>query len=494
MIRVTGSMTSADLPDLSLAQLCTMVRRGEITAKRLVELYLERIEQFDGREGLNAYITVMGDAALKQAEKLDRLAKAKRFSGPLHGMPIAVKDNLDTRGVRTTGGTRILADWLPKRDAHVIEKLKQAGAIVLGKTNLHELAFGVTTNNPHYGPTRNPYDFSRIPGGSSGGSAAATAASLCAAALGTDTGGSVRIPAALCGVVGFKPSFGRVGRGGLLCLSFTRDVIGPITKTVRDAAIILEAISGPDRADPESSYQPVPRYAALLKRTLKGKSFGVPKDFFFDVIHSDTRRVFDEAVREIRKMGAVVKEVRVKDTDLLATMITQVLPECIFLVESYLKAYDAHATIDKYLDQLGPDVKARLGSQKGRPDSNPVPGYAYVKTMRESRARLAAGFEDAVQGLDALLVPTTVMPAPKIGEDEKVDLEGKKLSTMTALTRNANPFNVVNYPAITVPAGYSKEGLPIGLQIAARPWQDAKLLSIAYAFEQATGARKPPKL
>jgi Asp-tRNA(Asn)/Glu-tRNA(Gln) amidotransferase A subunit family amidase len=487
-------MASPDLADLSLDDLSKMVRRGQITSKRLVELHLERITKFDGRDGLNAYITVMGDAALKQAEELDKLAKAKQFKGLLHGMPIAVKGNLDTQGVRTTGGTKILADWRPQRDAHVIQKLKDAGAIILGKANMHELAFGVTTNNPHYGPTRNPYDLSRIPGGSSGGSAAATAAGLCAGALGSDTGGSVRIPAALCGLVGYKPSFGRVGRGGLMYLSFSRDVIGPITRTVTDSALILEAISGPDPRDPESSGRPVPHYATVLKGTLKGKRFGVPKNFFFDVIHPDTRRVFDDAVREIEKMGGIVKEVQVKDTDLLATQITQVLPECIFLIEHYLKTFDPQATIDKYLDQLGPDVKATLGSQKGLPDSKPVPGYVYVKTMRESRVRITAGFEEAMRGMDALLVPTTVMPAPKIGEDVEVNLEGRKLPTMPTFTRNANPFNVINYPAITVPAGYSQEGLPIGLQMVMRPWEDAKLLSIAYVFEQATKVRRAPKL
>jgi aspartyl-tRNA(Asn)/glutamyl-tRNA(Gln) amidotransferase subunit A len=488
------SVTSPELADLSLADLSRMVRRGEITATRLVELHLERITRFDGREGLNAYLTVTADAALKQAEELDKLAKSKRFKGLLHGMPIAIKDNLDTQGVRTTGGTKILADWRPPSDAHVIKKLKDAGAIILGKTNMHELAFGVTTNNPHYGPTRNPYDVSRIPGGSSGGSAAATAAGLCAGALGSDTGGSVRIPAALCGVVGFKPSFGRVGRGGLMYLSFSRDVIGPITRTVTDTALMLEAMSGPDPRDLESVNRPVPHYATLLKGTLKGKNFGVPKNFFFDVIHPDTKKVFDDAVREIEKMGGTVKEVQVKDTNLLATQITQVLPECIFLIEDYLKAFDPQATIDKYLDQLGPDVKATLGSQKGLPDSKPVPGYVYVKTMRESRLKIAAGFEEAMRGLDALLVPTTVMPASKIGEDAELDLEGKKLPTMPTFTRNANPFNVINYPAITVPAGYSQAGLPIGLQIVARPWEDAKLLSIAYVFEQATKVRRAPKL
>jgi Asp-tRNA(Asn)/Glu-tRNA(Gln) amidotransferase A subunit family amidase len=488
-------MTSDDLVDLSLSELARMVKNGDVTSKRVVELYLDRIKKFDGRKGINAYITVIGDVALKQAEELDKLTKVGHCKGPLHGMPVAVKDNLNTQGVRTTGGTKVLSDWRPQTDAHVIRRLKEAGAIILGKTNMHELAFGVTTNNPHYGPTRNPYDFSKIAGGSSGGSAAATAASLCAGALGTDTGGSVRIPAALCGVVGLKPSFGSVGREGLLYLSFSRDVIGPITRTVADSALILEAISGPDPGDPDSSTRRVPHYAALLKKgTLKGKRFGVPKNFFFDMIHTDTKSVFDDAVREIENLGGIVKEVQVSHTDLLAAQTVQVLAECIFVIEDYLKAFDPQATIDKYLDQFGPDVKATLGSQKGLPESTPVPGYVYVRKMRESRVKIGAGFEEAMSGLDALLVPTTVMPAVAIGEDVEVNLEGRKFPTVPTFLRNTNPFNIIHYPAITVPAGHSRTGLPIGLQIVMRPWQDAKLLNVAYIFEQATKVRRSPKL
>lgn len=279
-----------------------------------------------------------------------------------------------------------------------------------------------------------------------------------------------------------------------MCLSFSRDVIGPITRTVADSALIMEAIAGPDANDPESSGRAVPHYSAMLKGTLKGKRFGVPRNFFFDVVHSDTERVFNETVRELERMGGIIKDVHVTGTDLLKTQISLVLSECIFLVEDYLKAFDHEATIDKYLDQLGPDVRATFCSQKGLPDSKPVPGYLYVKTMRDSRAKIAAGFEEAMRGMDALLLPTTVMPASKIGEDVEVDLEGRKFPTMTTFTRNVNPFNIIHYPAITVPAGYSREGLPIGVQLAMRPWKDAELLRIAYLFEQATKVRRPPSL
>jgi len=321
-----------ELADLSLQQLEMMIRNGEVTSKKLVQVYLDRIEKYGGSKGLNAYITVASEAALKEAEQLDKLAKEKKFKGPLHGMPIAVKDNLDTKDIRTTGGSKILAQWKPRQDAHAVEKLKKAGAIVLGKTNLHEFAFGISTNNTNYGPTRNPYDRTRIPGGSSGGSGAAASASLCAAAIGTDTGGSVRIPAALCGVVGLKPTLGRVGRGGMMYLSFTRDVIGPITRTVADSAVLLEVISGPDPRDPESSFRPIPNYVASLKDGIKGKTFGVPRKYFFENIHPDTQKVMDDALKAVKGLGGTLKEVEVKNMEIATpTGFNIVLAECIYL-------------------------------------------------------------------------------------------------------------------------------------------------------------------
>lgn len=493
-----GSPLPQDLADSSLYQLSQMIQKGEITSRQLVETYLERIRSLDGPNGLNAYITVAGDEALWRAEELDRLAKQRKFQGLLHGLPIAVKDNLDTEELLTTGGSKILSSWRPPQDAHVVQKLRKAGAIILGKTNMHEFAFGITTNNPHYGPTRNPYDFSRIPGGSSGGSGAAAAAALCAGAIGTDTGGSVRIPAALCGVVGLKPTLGRVGRGGMMYLSFTRDVIGPITRNVIDSAMILQVIAGMDPRDPESQPHRVPHYLSPLMKetpTLKGRRFGVPRKYFFDVIHPDTQQVMERAIRQIQSMGATVKEVEVKHMDLATpTGFNIVLAECIYLMEDYLRAFDPEATIEKYLDQLGPDVKGVLGSQKGTPDSKPVPGYVYATSMREDRRKMIAGFQEALRRLDALLLPTTPLPAAKIGDDVETELQGQKVNTFLTFIRNCDPVSVVGYPAISVPAGHSKDGLPIGLQMVARPWEEGNLLSMAYAFEQATRVRKPPRL
>jgi Asp-tRNA(Asn)/Glu-tRNA(Gln) amidotransferase A subunit family amidase len=259
--------------------------------------------------------------------------------------------------------------------------------------------------------------------------------------------------------------------------------------------MILEAIAGKDPRDPESSSNRVPRYTALLKGGLKGKRFGVPRKYFFEVIHPDTQKVMDEAIKEIQKMGGVIKEVEVKHMDLATpTGFNIVLAECIYLMEDYLKTFDPQATVDKYLDRLGPDVKGALGSQKGTPESKPVPGYVYAKSVREDRNKMISGFKEAITDLDALLLPTTPLPASKIGEDLETDLEGKKVDTFLTFIRNCDPISVVGYPAISVPVGYSQTGLPIGLQIVARPWEEDKLLSMAYAFEQATKVRKAPKL
>jgi aspartyl-tRNA(Asn)/glutamyl-tRNA(Gln) amidotransferase subunit A len=356
---------------------------------------------------------------------------------------------------------------------------------------MHEFAFGITTNNTHYGPTKNPYDFSKIPGGSSGGSGAATSAALCAAAIGSDTGGSVRIPAALCGVVGLKPTLGRVGRGGLMYLSFTRDVIGPITRNVADSAIMLEAIAGSDPRDPESSGNPVPKYLSFLKDGVKGKTFGIPKKLFFEEIHPDTQKVMDDTLRVIKELGGTLKEVEVKYMDIATpTGFNIVLAECPYLMEDYLKAFDPEATIEKYAEQLGADVKPPIAGSK----SKPVPGYAYAKSVRQDRNKMIAGFEEAMVGTDALLLPTTPLPACKIGDDMETELLGKKVNTFLTFIRNCDPISVVGYPAITVPAGYSQTGLPIGLQIVTRPWEESKLLGFAHDFEQTTKIRKPPKL
>mgnify|MGYP006293767785 CR=1 FL=1 len=490
-ITCAGMPSGQDLADLPLMELSGLIRRGDLSSQGLLEAYFKRIDRYGGKEGINAYITLAKESAMAQASELDRMAKEKRFRGPLHGLPIAVKDNLDTKNIRTTGGSAILAEWRPMRDANVIRKLREAGAIIVGKTNMHEFAFGITTNNTHYGPTRNPYDTSRIPGGSSGGSAAATAAALCAGAIGTDTGGSVRIPAALCGVVGLKPTLGRVGRSGLMYLSFTRDVIGPITRTVGDSALMLGAISGPDPGDPEGSATDADDYMKYIGKGIKGRIFGIPNKLFLENIHPDTEKVMNESIRAVKDLGGIVKDVEVKHMDIATpTGFNIVLAECIYLIEDYLKGFDSEASIEKYAEKFGADVRPPIVGSKEKP----VPGYVYARSVRRDRNLMIHGFEQAMSGVDALLMPTTPLPAAKIGEDLKTELLGKEVDTFLTFIRNCDPVSVVGYPAISVPAGYSNNGLPIGLQIVGRPWEEAKIIGMAHAFEQATKQRKAPKL
>jgi Asp-tRNA(Asn)/Glu-tRNA(Gln) amidotransferase A subunit family amidase len=277
-------------------------------------------------------------------------------------------------------------------------------------------------------------------------------------------------------------------------MSFSKDVVGPITRTVIDAAMMLEAISGKDPGDPESAHNPVPEYSELLGEGIKGKRFGVPTKHFFDFVHEDTRKVFDDALGVIRNMGGIVNDVEVGHIDLAPNSFNVSLSECVFLLEEYLRAFDPEATIDKYLDQLGADVKGLLGSQKGMADSKPVPGYDYVKTVRKHRNKMIAGFEEALFNRDALLIPTTPLPATRIEDDVETELLGKRVNTFRTFTRNCNPISMVGYPAITIPAGYSASGLPIGLQIVTRPWEEDKLLSMAHAFEQTTKVRMRPEL
>ncbi|MGD0660671.1 MAG: amidase [Syntrophorhabdales bacterium] len=488
-------MRDDEIADLPLWRLSEMVRSREITSTRLTRIYLERITTYDEGLPINSYITVAREAALAQAAEADAVIESGKPLGPLHGLPFALKDNIETEGIRTTGGSKILSSHIPVRDAFVVKKLKRAGAVILGKTNMPEFALGATTNNPHYGPTRNPYDLIRTPGGSSGGSAAATAAGLAAASLGTDTGGSVRVPSGLCGVVGLRPTHGRVGRGGIIPLSFSRDCVGPITRTVRDSAMVLEVIAGRDGRDPQSASRPVPPYSDLTPDGLKGRRFGLPKRFIADMIHQDTEEIVDDAVRIIRAMGGVIREIDIPSLSLAhAADFNVVMPEAVCLLGEYLLALDPSASIEACLDLMGTGAREILGHEAGGPGSRPVPGYLYLSTLRNECKMMKAGFRKAMHGLDALLLPTTPAPAPRIDEDPEMELNGSMKSVFLTNIRNCLPLSIVGYPAISVPAGYSKAGLPIGLQIVARPWEEARLFSMAYGFEQATKCRRAPRL
>jgi aspartyl-tRNA(Asn)/glutamyl-tRNA(Gln) amidotransferase subunit A len=299
----------------------------------------------------------------------------------------------------------------------------------------------------------------------------------------------------MCGVVGLRPTQGRVGLGGVIPLSFTRDTVGPITRTVADAALVLEVVAGKDARDPGSMRKPVPRYSDMTKNGIKDKRFGLPTSFIAELIDPDTAEVFDESTRVIRRKGGIIKEVALPSLELArAADFNVVMTEAVCVLDEYLKRVDPLASVAMSLERLGGDVREILGQQTGRPCSNPVPGYLYLSTLRYECRRMKEDFKEVMLGLDALLLPTTPAPASLIGEDEDMNLHGKAVNVFLTNIRNCVPVSIVGHPAISVPAAYSREGLPIGLQIVGRPWAEKNLFDMAHDFEQATKVRRPPPL
>ncbi len=462
-------MTKTDLAFLSVAELARLFRSRKLSPVELTKHFLARIDSHNPE--LNAYLTVTAELALGQAQKaeaelLASRGKSRRDRGPLHGIPIALKDNIHTAGIRTTAGSGFLKEFIPNRDAHVVTKLKAAGAIILGKTNLHEFAYGVTTNNPHFGPTRNPWDTARIPGGSSGGAAAAVAAGLCVGAIGTDTGGSIRIPASLCGIAGFKPTLDRVSVEGIIPLSPTLDCAGPLARSVEDAALLFDAMSEPRRGG-----QPLSK--SLDSRGKKQFTFGIPKEFFFDVLSPEVQASFESTLRTLRKRGCAIKEISIPLLNETETAGNNI---------AWAEATRYHQKVGwfpKNSDDYGEDVRARLeiGTR--------VTATTYLEAM-ESREKFIAQFHSVLREtrVDALAVPTTPIPAPLIGE-ESTTINGKDHATRALLLRLNRPANLAGLPAISLPCGLSPSGLPLGLQLIAANSSEAKLAAISYAVENA---------
>lgn len=470
-------MSDADLAFASIEEIARLFRKRKLSPVELTKLMLDRIERLNPK--LNAYITVTPELALAQAKKAEaelfapRGRKGHRDRGPLHGIPISLKDNIYTKGVRTTAGSKILADFVPERDAVVVVKLKEAGAVLLGKTNLHEFAYGATTNNPHYGPARNPWDLSRIPGGSSGGSAAAVAAGLCYGSIGTDTGGSIRIPASLCGVVGLKPTRGNVSDNGVIPLSPTLDCTGPLARTARDAAILLHAIGG-------LSTQGQNRWSAPEK--LKKICLGLPKEFFFDVVSTEVQSCFASALRDFRKLGAQIKPISIpllNNTEDAGNQIAW--PEATHF-QQQSGWFPARA------QQYGEDVRTRI--EMGAKTS--AVGYLEALAQRAQFInQLSSKMYDS--GIDALVVPTTPIAATQIGE-EKTRIGEKDYLIRALLLRLNRPANLAGVPAISVPCGFTSSGLPVGLQLIGLHTAELALLQIAHTFELAHPLQRRPRL
>ena len=454
-------MDDGTLLDGSLEDAIAALRSRSIRSSELTELSLRRIAARDPE--LNAFIAVTADAARERA----RAADAR---GALAGAPIALKDLFDVSGVATTAGSVLLAANRPREDSVVARRLFDAGAVNLGKTNLHEWAFGVTTDNPHFGPTRNPWATDRIPGGSSGGSAAALIAGLCFGSVGSDTGGSIRIPAALCGIVGLKPTYGRTSLRGAIPLAWSLDHAGPMARSVRDAAILLQVVAGYDPDDPASADVPVDDYLADIESGVRGLRIGVVRGRFFERLNADeqpAQEVADSvgaAADALAREGARLEEAELPRADELRNAQT-------VIIGTEAAAYHRER-IAAHRAAYGSDVARRIDLGLARS------GVDYA-AARRTRDELRRAYASALATWDAVLLPTTPITAPlREGQDA--------LAAAATLTAYTSPFNLTGLPAISVPCGFDGRGLPIGLQLVARPWAEARLLRIARAYERAT--------
>ncbi len=468
-------MAAADeLVYLTLREAADGLRRRDFSAVELTDAVLARTEAVEPR--VHAYITLLADQARAAAAVAAREIDAGRYRGPLHGIPVGLKDNFYTAGVRTTAGAKVLADFVPAEDATVVARLRVAGAVITGKLNLHELAIGSTTTNPHYGATHNPWRLDHIPGGSSGGSGAALAAGMCFAATGTYTRGSIRNPAAHCGVVGFKPTYVRVSIAGVVPLSWSMDHAGPLARTVEDVALVMNVIAGFDPRDATTVDVPVPDFTSALGQPIRGLRLGVVRNWFFDALDPEVRAALEAAVGVFRALGATVE-----DVELPSLAPTHEVFEVITRPEA---ASWQHELLTTRPDDYGADVRMNLEL------GELILAVDYVRAL-QLRRTIAEEQYALLRRCDALLAPTRAAPASPIGAASTL-IEGREIPIgRQGLTA---PFNLSGVPAISVPCGFSAAGLPIGMQIAGRAWDEVTVLRIAHAYEQATDwhARRPP--
>ena len=454
---------SADeLTRMTLRQASEALRGRRASSLELTEASLARIAAYQGT--LNAFITITADQARARARAMDDELRAGRSRGPLHGVPISLKDNIDTAGIRTTGASALFADRVPTEDAELVKRLLAAGVVILGKTNLDEFAGGGSTTTTYYGPTHNPWRLDRSPGGSSGGSGCAVAAQLGFGSIGTDTGGSVRIPASSCGVVGLKPTYGRVSIRGVIPFIPTRDHVGTIARTVEDAALLLQAIAGYDAADITSEDAPVPDFLAAMQAPVGGLRLGIPRALFFDQLDPEVAAAVEAAIAVLRKLAPAVREVALPAVSNVPNLG---MAEC----------YAYHApwfTRTPSLYQA--NMRRRLeGAAK-------INAADYYYDLQET-ARLRRAIRDVFRDVDLLVTPTLKRPARTI-EDALARANSEK--PLAPDLSNTGPFNVYGLPSITVPCGFTKLGLPIGLHISGPHWQEGRVLALARAYEQAT--------
>ena len=461
-------MIDSDPQTWTLTVLSKAMRQKEISTVEVTRAFLRRIEQHD-RE-INSFITLLPGQAMKAARRAENEIIKGKFRSPLHGIPFAVKDLFFTKGIRTTCGSQILCRFIPSFDAAVIERLYSAGAILLGKLNMHEFAYGTTSVNPHFGAVHNPWDQERITGGSSGGSAAALSCSFVPLTLGTDTGGSIRIPAALCGIVGLKPTYGRISKYGVYPLCWSLDHPGPMAKTTADLAMAMNILAGHDSRDSSTSEAPVPNYLRALAKNLKGIRLGVPDSYYFERLDGEVNAAVKEAIRVLRGLGAKVRPVSIPGLQQASIAAFIAL-----LAEGTASLGKWHLT--RYRD-LGEDVRSRLNLGAA------VKAIQYLKAQR-IRRKTREIFLKTFSEVDALITPQLPITAPLIGQ-ESVSFGKKAEAVPSALTRFTRIYNLIGIPCISLPCGFSPSGMPIGLQIAARPFGEEMVLKVAHAYEIST--------
>ena len=450
---------------MSISQVSELIRKKDLSPTELLEAHLRRIENVNGK--LNAFITVMAEQAQKSARFIEGQIQKGNHIGPLQGVPIALKDLFNTKGVSTASGSVVMRDFIPTTDSAVTERLRQAGAIIIGKLQMDEFAMGATSVNPHDGPARNPWNLDCITGGSSGGSAAAVAGRLCMGSMGSDTGGSIRVPATFCGIVGFKPTFGLVSRYGVLPVSWTLDTVGPMTRTVRDAAFMLNAIAGHDSRDSSTSTLPVKDFSVDLDKEIKGIRIGILEEALSATIEPEIGEIFQKAVVILKDLGACVEDVSI--SLLKPTKFSNI----IMLTE--------YATVHEEVYKSQGD-KISSQARNAIEDGLLIRGIDYVKANQEfiSFKEDCASMWDS---FDILIGPTERITAPTIKDASENKGDKNQIPTLSSLV---NFFNITGAPSLTVPCGFTSKGMPVGMQIAASEFNDPLVLRVAQAYENAT--------
>jgi aspartyl-tRNA(Asn)/glutamyl-tRNA(Gln) amidotransferase subunit A len=468
-----------DLAKETARTIAGAVRRRDLTAVAVVQSALDQITRLNAT--LHSFITVTPDQALASAEEVDRrISSGQSDRLPLAGVPMAIKDSFWTKGVRTTGGTKLLADFVPSEDATVVARLKSAGCVLVGKSTMHEMAYGFTSRNPHYGDCRNPWDTSRIPGGSSGGNAAALATGMALAAVGGDTGGSNRQPAALCGVVGVKVTYGRVSRHGGIPLSWSMDTVGPMARTVGDAAALLQVMAGHDPHDPTTRLGPVPDYVAALQGGLRGLRIGVPHNEFMSAMEPDVGNAMQDALGVLKQQDARLVDVRFPP---LASVVGAhraiIFSEAAAAHEELIRTQSAG-----FSDEVRPLLQSGLF----------ITATQYL-AAQQARKNTIAAYRALWRAFDILVTPTSPIAAPPIGATT-TKLGDNEIPLVRAFLDLTLPFNLTGQPALSLPCGFTRSGLPIGLQLVGRPFDEATLFRAGAAYEQATDwhTRRPPIL